>query len=75
VKLNSSGFAFGGDKPLVQFLFCLGVSTLNPLEKFSQPFASSIRRLMAQHNGMAAQNFDCAAPLEVPENARDCLNG
>ena len=24
---------------------------------------------------MAARDFDCAAPFEVPQNARDCLNG
>src|SRR5262249_16496566 len=31
--------------------------------------------LIAQHNGMAARDFDCATQFEVPQNARDCLKG
>jgi hypothetical protein len=57
----------------VQFLFSLGPSPFNSLEKFSQPFASSIRRLIAQHDGMA-RDFDRAAPFKAPQSARDRLN-
>ena len=69
-----SGFAFGRGKPVVQFLFCLGLSTLNPIEKFSRSVASPVRKLIAQHDVTAARDFDCAAPFEVAQNARDCLN-
>src|SRR5262249_20063407 len=70
-----SSLAFGRDKPFLQFFFGLRPSPVDSLEKFGWPFASSIRRLITQHNGMAARDFDCAAPFEVPQHARDCLNG
>jgi hypothetical protein len=45
------------------------------LEKFSRLFASPARRVITQHDGTAARDFDCAAPFEVPQNARDCPKG
>jgi len=42
----------------VQFIFCLGPSTLNALEKLRQPFASSIAKLIAQYDATAARDFD-----------------
>jgi hypothetical protein len=75
VRLNSVAvLPFGRAKPVVQFLFCLGLSTLNPIEKFNRSFASPVRKLIAQHDVTAARDFDCAAPFEVAQNARDCLN-
>ena len=59
----------------MQFLFCLGTLTLNPLEKVEQFFGPSFHELIAQSNGAVALYLDCAAPFEVPQNARDCLNG
>src|ERR1700751_1668640 len=73
IKLRS-GFAFRRKQPFLQFLFSLGPSPLNPLEKFSRSFASPVRKLIAQHDGTTARDFDCAAPFGVAQSARDCLN-
>ena len=35
----------------------------------------SLLWLDQQHDGMTARDFECAAPFEVPKNARDGLNG
>jgi hypothetical protein len=59
----------------VQFLFCLGALALNPLKKIDQFFGHSLHKLIPQRNGVVALYLDCAAPFEVPESARDRLNG
>jgi hypothetical protein len=59
----------------LQLLFGFGPTPVDTPEKFSWRFASSVRSAIAQHNGMVARNFDCAASFEVPQSGRYRLNG